>query len=78
LADGLGFARGLDARTLTGEARAEIVLARARFAVRDGRVVPRRGFFAGGATLRHPRRLLLVARAPGVGIGHLQLGRRER
>jgi hypothetical protein len=74
VADGLGFALSLDARTLTGDARAEILHARARFTVRRGRVVPRRGLFAGAVTLRHPRRVLVVVRLPGLGIGHVQLG----
>jgi hypothetical protein len=76
LADGLGFALGLDPRALTGEARAEILHARARYAVRDGRMVPRRGAFLGAAALRHPSRLLLVARVPGLGLGQVQLGPR--
>lgn len=78
LADGLGFALGLDPGTLTGEARAEILHARARFVVRSGRVAARRGPFAGAATLRHPRRVLVVMRLPGLGIGHVQLGGRGR
>jgi hypothetical protein len=75
LADGLGFALSLDPATLSDAARVELVHARARFAVRQGRVTPRRGAFAGALRLRHPTRVLVVLRLPGLGIGHFHLGR---
>lgn len=77
VADGLGFALSLKPGTLTDDARVEILHARARFAVRQGRVVARRGPFAGGVRLRHPARVLLVVRIPGLGVGHANLGGRR-
>ena len=77
LADGLGFALSLDPRTLTDGARAEMLHAHARFAVRQGRVVPRRGPFARAIRLRHPARVLVVIRVPGLGVGHVHLGARH-
>jgi hypothetical protein len=74
VADGLGFALSLDPGTLTDDARVEILHARARFAVRQGQVIPRRGPFAGAVRLRHPARVLVVARLPGLGVGHVHLG----
>jgi hypothetical protein len=76
LADGLGFALSLDPATLTDEARVEVLHARARFGVSQGRVTARRGPFAGAARLRHPARVLVVVRLPGLGIGHFHLGMR--
>ena len=60
-ADGLAFARSLGrAAPLGDDARAELLLARA--ALRGG------GAFVGAAWLRRPRRrLLVVARLPGLG-----------
>jgi hypothetical protein len=78
VADGLGFALSLDPRTLTDDARVEVLHARARFAVRQGRVTPRRGPFAGTVRLRHPVRVLVVVRLPGLGIGHVHLGGSRR
>jgi hypothetical protein len=74
LADGLGFASRLDPGTLTDDARVEVLHARARFAIREGQVIARRGPFAGAVRLRHPARVLVVARLPGLGIGHVHLG----
>lgn len=81
LADGLGFALSLGRHTisrdgpgLTDQARVEVLHARARFAIRRGRVIPRRGPFAGAVRLRHPTRVLVVVRLPGLGIGHFHLG----
>lgn len=77
VADGLGFALSLAPGTLTDEARVEVLHARARFAVRHGRVAARRGPFAGAARLRHPTRVLLVVRIPGLGVGHVHVGGRR-
>jgi hypothetical protein len=77
VADGLGFALSLDPDTLTDDARVEVLHARARFVVRQGRVLARRGPFAGAARLRHPARVLLVVRIPGLGVGHVHLGGRR-
>lgn len=76
LADGLGFALSLGRHALTDQARVEILHARARFTTRHGRVIPRRGPFAGAVRLRHPTRVLVVVRLPGLGIGHFHLGAR--
>jgi hypothetical protein len=68
LADGLAFARSLDARDVPlGEgARVEVLLARA--------LLRRRGIFVGVACLRRPfRRLLVVARMPWAGAVHASL-----
>lgn len=64
LADGLAFARGgLDGVTLSDEARVELLFARAAFA----RVL------LGAIRLTEPRRLLVVVRLPGVGVGHVAM-----
>jgi hypothetical protein len=72
LADGLAFARTLEAEAKLGdEARAELLLARA--------ALRRRGVFVAAAWLRRPRpRLLVVARIPRLGALHRSLPRRSR
>jgi hypothetical protein len=72
LEDGLAFARSLGRETRLGDdARVELLLARAE--------LRRRGVFAGAAWLRRPRRrLLVVARLPGVGAVHRSGLRRRR
>lgn len=77
VADGLGFALSLDPGTLTDDALVELLHADARFAVRRGQVIPRRGPFAGAVRLRHPARVLVVVRLPGLGIGHVHVGGRR-
>jgi hypothetical protein len=70
LEDGLAFARSLRHVTPLGDdARAELLLARA--------ALRRRGAFVGAAWLRRPRRrLLVVARLPGMGAAHRSVPRR--
>ncbi len=75
LRDGLAFARSLGPhRTLTDDARAELLLARV--------ALRRRGLFIGAAWLRRPRpRLLVVARLPWLRPVHRSVpsgGRRPR
>jgi hypothetical protein len=65
--DGLEFARTLSRADLTGDARVELLLARAVVSGRAGRLRDRRGVFLGAIALREPRRLLVVWRAPVVG-----------
>jgi hypothetical protein len=70
LADGLAFATTLDRHALTAHARAELLLARGLFGVRNGRVIPRRWPFLAVAVLPEPRRLLVVIHLPGLGRRH--------
>jgi len=71
LADGLAFARSLrHATPLDDDARVELLLTRA--------ALRRRGIFVGAAWLRRPRRrLLVVARLPGLGVMHCSVPRRR-
>jgi hypothetical protein len=66
LADGLEFATWLGDR-VTGEARVELLAARARLRRGPGGRgwVPRRGPFAGLAVAGRPRRVVAVLRGPG-------------
>jgi len=75
LADGLAFARGLPAGSLSERARVELLLARARLAPRHGDGHRRRrGVFLAGLVLQEPRRLLAVARLPLVGVREVVVG----
>jgi hypothetical protein len=66
--DGLAFARTLPRDELTDDGRVELLFARAVVVSgRAGRFRDRRGVFAGAQSLREPRRLLFVVRAPIVG-----------
>jgi hypothetical protein len=67
--DGLAFARTLARSELTDDVRVELLLARATVAVtrRGGRFRDRRGVFVGALSLRDPRRILVVLRAPLIG-----------
>jgi hypothetical protein len=68
LTDGLAFARTLSGGELTDDVRVELLLARAVVVGgRAGRFRERRGLFCGALSLREPRRILLVMRAPVVG-----------
>ena len=70
--DGLAFARSLPRRELTGDARVELLLARAVAVTRrGGRVRERRGLFLGALAVREPPRILVVLRAPVAGRRHL-------
>jgi len=64
-ADGLAFARSLARDELTDDARVELLLARAVVAGGDG--AARRGVFAGALSVRRPRRIVVVVRAPLLG-----------
>lgn len=76
LTDGLAFARSLPRAELSGDARVELLLARAAVATaRDGRVRDRRGVFVGALALREPPRILVVVRAPLVGRRQVSLAR---
>jgi len=75
LADGLSFARGLPAGLLSEQARVELLLARARLARERGDGHRRRrGVFLSGLVLHEPRRLLLAARLPLVGVREVVVG----
>ncbi|MEY2515570.1 MAG: hypothetical protein QOJ89_2928 [bacterium] len=65
--DGLAFARTLAAGELTGDARVELLLARAAIAGRDGAWRARRGVFAGAMAVGDPARVLIVLRLPVIG-----------
>jgi hypothetical protein len=66
--DGLRFARTLQRDELTGDARVELLLARAGIASgRGGSFRDRRGCFAGAVSVREPRRIVVVVRAPLAG-----------
>ncbi len=68
LTDGLQFARTLERDELSDDVRVELLLARAVVvAGRGGRFRDRRGVFARTVSLREPRRILVVLRAPVVG-----------
>ena len=69
LQDGMTFARSLGAHALGDDARVELLLARAALC--------RRGLFVRAIRLRRPRRrLLVVARVPGLGWAHRSFPRR--
>jgi hypothetical protein len=74
--DGLAFARTLSRAELTGDARVELLLARAVVRGRAGTLRDRRGLFAGAVVLRDPRRVVVVLRAPLAGRRLLTVGRR--
>lgn len=66
--DGLAFASNLSPDELTDDVRVELLFARAVVVGgRAGRFRDRRGIFAGALSLREPRRVLVVLRAPVVG-----------
>jgi len=81
LADGLLFADTVDPNSLTGDARAEILLARGAFKLRKRTCQPRQGLFLGTALLSEPRRLLIVIHIPRLGRQHIAvpigIGRRS-
>ncbi len=73
--DGLRFARALERDELTDDVRVELLLARAEIVTRGaGTFRDRRGLFAGVLSLREPRRILVVWRAPVVGRRMLVFG----
>jgi hypothetical protein len=79
LTDGLAFARTLARDELTDDMRIELVLARAEVVTgRGGAFRARGGLFLRALSLREPRRILLVLRAPVVGrrVLAIALGRR--
>ncbi|MEY2441784.1 MAG: hypothetical protein QOJ46_1210 [bacterium] len=67
--DGLAFARTLPRDELTDDVRVELLFARAVVGGgrSGGRFRDRRGCFAGAVSLREPRRIVVVLRAPVVG-----------
>ena len=76
--DGLAFALTLAAGELSGDARVELLLARAAIAGRDGAWRARRGLFAGVTACSDPRRVVFVVRVPMLGrrLLAVPLGRR--
>ena len=73
-ADGLGFAERVRAGcALSDPARAELARARALWSVRRGRIRPRRVGLA-ATVLHRPRRVLVAAQLPGLGLRQLRLG----
>jgi hypothetical protein len=72
-ADGFAFACGLDPSTLTDEARAEVLLARAVFTLDDSGVRFRRRPLLAATRLDEPRRLLISMRLPLAGRRHLSI-----
>lgn len=77
LADGLAFARTLDASELSDDARVELLFARARLVHRAGMPRWRRSPFLGAITLHEPRRVLVVVRVPPGGARSLVLRTEE-
>ena len=67
--DGLAFARTLAPQELDDDdARVELLLARAAIVTRRaGSFRDRRGLYAGAVSLREPRRIVVVVRAPVAG-----------
>ena len=66
--DGLAFAGTLSPAELDDDARVELLLARAAIVTgRGGSFRDRRGIYAGAASLREPRRILVALRAPVAG-----------
>ena len=65
--DGLAFASTLSAGDLSGDARVELLLARAAIAGRDGAWRARRGVFFGATAASEPRRIVIVVRVPALG-----------